>query len=100
MTLEQRRRWDACQRVVERGFVEAQLGEPAVVRVVQENRPRLGEVERTPAIGEVGGDDAPEGETEVARPVELWLDVALACLEVREGTADAVQLGLHCTARC
>jgi hypothetical protein len=43
----------------------------AVVRVVEEDRPRLRQTQRRVAIGEVRGDDAAEREAEIARPVEL-----------------------------
>ena len=59
------------QRVVERRFADA--GDRTVVRVVEEDRPRLRQVQRPVPVRQVGRDDPAEREAEVARPVEVRL---------------------------
>ena len=53
--------------------IDVATGEPAVVRVVEEHRRRFGQPELLVSVGEVGGDDAAEGEAEVAGAVEVGL---------------------------
>jgi hypothetical protein len=61
------------------------------VWVVEEDRPRLRQVERPVAVREVRRDDAAEGEAEVARLAELGLHPPGVRPQVRKGTADAVR---------
>ena len=51
---------NAGQGVIDRALVEVE--EAAVVRVIEEDRSRPGQVERPPAIREVGRDDGAERE--------------------------------------
>ena len=89
VTFELDARWHTRERRIARRL--ARSVEAAVMGIVEEDRLRLRQPERRIPVHQIDGDDAAEGEAEVARVVELRLDSRRITLEKRERTANAVQ---------